>query len=56
MDYRAPAASSLGLDTPAPSPDDEAARLLRREMKRLADVNRSLDSWERYRALNDALD
>jgi hypothetical protein len=56
MDYRAPAASSLGLDTPAPSPDDEAARLLRREMKRLADVNRSLDSWERYRALNDSLD
>ena len=56
MDYRAPTASSLGLDTPAPSPDDEAARLLRREMKRLADVNRSLDSWERYRALNDSLD
>jgi hypothetical protein len=56
MDYRAPTAFSLGLDTPAPSPDDEAARLLRREMKRLADVNRSLDSWERYRALNDSLD
>jgi hypothetical protein len=56
MDYRAPSAPSIGLDTPAPPADDEAARLLRREMKRLADVNRSLDSWERYRALNDALD
>jgi hypothetical protein len=56
MDYRAPTASSLGVDTPAASPDDEASRLLRREMKRLADANRSLDSWERYRALNDSLD
>jgi hypothetical protein len=54
MDYRAPAAPPIGLNTPAP--EDDAARLLRREMKRLADVNRPLDSWERYRALNDALD
>jgi hypothetical protein len=54
MDYRA-AAPSICLDTPAPA-DDEAAKLLRREMKRLADVNRPLDSWERYRALNDSLD
>ena len=35
---------------------DEESRLLRKEMKRLADANRPLDSWERYRALNDSLD
>jgi len=56
MDYRAPTAPSIGLGTPATPVDDEAARVMRREMKRLADVNRPLDSWERYRALNDSLD
>lgn len=34
----------------------EEARLIRKELKRLADTNRPLDSWERYRALNDAID
>jgi hypothetical protein len=56
MDYRVPATSSVDLDAAALPVDDEAARLLRKEMKRLADVNRPLDSWERYRALNDSLD
>lgn len=56
MDYRAPTGPSIGLDTSAAPPDDEASRLVRRQMKRLADVNRPLDSWERYRALNDSLD
>ena len=53
MDYR------LRTDSPietAPSADDEEARLLRKELKRLADASRPLDSWERYRALNDSLD
>jgi hypothetical protein len=44
------------VDTSPPPADDDAVKLLRREMKRLADVNRPLDSWERYRALNDSLD
>jgi hypothetical protein len=39
-----------------PSLSDDEARVLRREAKRLADVNRPLDSWERYRALIDAID
>lgn len=56
MDYRAPTAASIDLDRPTTPPEDDATRLLRREMKRLADVNRPLDSWERYRALNDSLD
>ena len=56
MDYRAPTASSIDLDRPTTPPEDDASRLLRKEMKRLADVNRPLDSWERYRALNDSLD
>jgi hypothetical protein len=56
MDYRVPPAPSIGLETPAPPADDDAARLLRKELKRLADSNRPLDSWERYRALNDSLD
>jgi hypothetical protein len=55
MDYRAPSGPSIDLDA-APAAADDEARLLRREMKRLADVNRPLDSWERYRALNDSLD
>jgi hypothetical protein len=44
------------LDTAPTSAEDQEARELRRELKRLADVNRPLDSWERYRALNDSLD
>ena len=56
MDYRAAAAPSIDVNASGSPADDEATKLLRREMKRLADVNRPLDSWERYRALNDALD
>jgi hypothetical protein len=48
------------MDVSSPDPPetafDEEARLLRKELKRLADANRTLDSWERYRALNDAID
>jgi hypothetical protein len=54
MDYRVPTEPSIESDLP--SPDDEEARLLRKELKRIADANRPLDSWERYRALNDSLD
>jgi hypothetical protein len=40
--------------------DEDGARLLRklrkRELKSRADAARPLDSWERYRALNDAMD
>lgn len=39
-----------------PTVSDDEARRLRRELKRLEDTNRPLDSWERYRALNDAID
>ena len=55
MDYRLPPELSIesGPSTPA---GDEESRLLRKELKRLADANRPLDSWERYRALNDSLD
>jgi hypothetical protein len=52
MDYRL--RSECPIETPSAS--DEDAKLLRKEMKRLADANRPLDSWERYRALNDSLD
>jgi hypothetical protein len=38
---------------PAESPE---AKERKREQKRIEDSNRSLDSWERYRALNDAMD
>jgi hypothetical protein len=53
MDYRVPAEPSI---VTATSEADEEAKLLRKELKRLADANRPLDSWERYRALNDSLD
>lgn len=53
MDYRVAAPPAVGVQPP---PEDDAARLVRKEMKRLADANRPLESWERYRALNDALD
>jgi len=36
--------------------EDEAARLARRERRRLLEQTRHLDPWERYRALNDAMD
>ena len=55
MDYRLPPELSIEPGPSAPDGDDDA-RLLRKELKRLADVNRPLDSWERYRALNDSLD
>jgi hypothetical protein len=43
------------METPPTVSDDEARRL-RKELKRLEDANRPLDSWERYRALNDAIE
>ena len=55
MDYRVPTDPTIALGAPA-AEEDEQARLLRKELKRIADVNRPLDSWERYRALNDSLD
>ena len=35
---------------------EEAAVLSRKQLKRLLDGARPLDAWERYRALNDAID
>lgn len=56
MDTGAPVRPSATLDAAlSPAADDEA-RLLRKELKRQADANRPLESWERYRALNDAID
>jgi hypothetical protein len=55
MDYRAASESAVGTRSPSPSTEEET-KLLRKELKRLADANRPLDSWERYRALNDSLD
>jgi hypothetical protein len=40
----------------SPTVSDDEARRLRKELKRLEDANRPLDSWERYRALNDAIE
>lgn len=41
----------------APAPAESAeAKERKREQKRLEDSNRQLDSWERYRALNDTMD
>jgi len=45
----------MDVSPPSAALDDES-RLLRKELKRIADANRPLDSWERYRALNDAID
>lgn len=38
---------------PVETPESKARK---REQKRLEDANRQLDSWERYRALNDTMD
>jgi hypothetical protein len=32
------------------------AKVRKKDLKRMFDTNRTLDSWERYRALNDAMD
>ena len=37
-------------------PDAAPSKDLKRQQKRLEDANRQLDSWERYRALNDTMD
>jgi hypothetical protein len=39
-----------------PSADSTESKERKREHKRLEDANRQLDSWERYRALNDTMD
>ena len=44
-----PGASPVELDT-------SDSKDLKRQQKRLEDANRQLDSWERYRALNDTMD
>ena len=44
-----------GIATAAPA-DSPEAKERRREQKRQEDANRQLDSWERYRALNDTMD
>lgn len=44
-----PGASPVELDT-------SESKDLKRQQKRLEDANRQLDSWERYRALNDTMD
>jgi len=48
----------VALPAPAPeAPEDlEEARRRKREQKRVEDATRPLESWERYRALNDAID
>ena len=44
-------------EEPAPPADvPTEARLRKKDLKRLYDPSRPLDSWERYRALNDAMD
>ena len=45
--------SGIAAAAPADSPE---AKERRREQKRQEDANRQLDSWERYRALNDTMD
>lgn len=37
-------------------PDKAQSKDLKRQQKLLEDANRQLDSWERYRALNDTMD
>lgn len=56
MDYRVATEPPIAPPPPASAGETDDAKQLRKELKRLADVNRPLDSWERYRALNDCLD
>ncbi|MGB2715325.1 MAG: hypothetical protein WBC51_14165 [Vicinamibacterales bacterium] len=44
-----------GIASPV-GPDKAESKELKRQQKRLEDANRQLDSWERYRALNDTMD
>lgn len=44
-----------GITSPV-EPDKAESKELKRQQKRLEDANRQLDSWERYRALNDTMD
>ena len=39
-----------------PAGEDAESKLRKKTLKRLEDDRRPLDSWERYRALNDAMD
>jgi hypothetical protein len=39
-----------------PALSEAEGKKRRKELKRLLDPSRPLDSWERYRALNDAMD
>lgn len=43
-------------DAARTTPDEVGEKLKKKELKRLLDAARPLDSWERYRALNDATD
>ncbi|MGH3115949.1 MAG: hypothetical protein ACRDQ2_02335, partial [Gaiellales bacterium] len=43
-------------DAARTTPDEVGDKLKKKELKRLLDAARPLDSWERYRALNDATD
>lgn len=51
--------AGVTVNDPLPPAEADAAlhaELRKREVKRQADARRPLDSWERYRALNDAMD
>jgi hypothetical protein len=47
--------TEIGIERPAPA-ETHDSKEKKREQKRLEDSNRQLDSWERYRALNDTMD
>jgi hypothetical protein len=47
--------SDSGVGSPV-EPDKAESKELKRQHRRLEDANRQLDSWERYRALNDTMD
>ena len=47
--------TEIGVEPEAPAESRESKER-KREQKRLEDANRPLDSWERYRALNDTMD
>lgn len=56
MDFRRAEAASL-LSHPTSEPADAEHKLRKQELKRLLqDGSRALNSWEQYRALNDAMD